>query len=132
MTLWCARLRRGRAPGHAEELGAVLLPLFPQRIFRLETEHRNHEVTKSTVQCASSPANGKRGFVDGQGAAARFNHPMGLAVDVDGSMLANDGDNHVLRRVIMTGAVSTVAGDGQRKGMPTVEAPPRASIEPPP
>ena len=33
-TLWCARPRRVRAAGHAEELSAVLLPLFPQRISR--------------------------------------------------------------------------------------------------
>jgi hypothetical protein len=58
--------------------------------------------------------NGEPGFVDGQGAAARFNHPAGLAVDVDGSILVTDPGNHAVRRVTMAGAVSTVAGNGQK------------------
>ena len=36
--------------------------------------------------------NGEPGFADGQGAAVRFNHPGGLAVDVDGSILVTDRD----------------------------------------
>ena len=56
--------------------------------------------------------NGQPGFVDGQGADARFHNPMGLAVDVDGSILVTDCGNHAVRRVTMAGAVSTVAGNG--------------------
>jgi hypothetical protein len=57
--------------------------------------------------------NGEPGFVDGQGAAVRFNCPAGLAVDVDDSILVTDWGNHAVRRVTMAGAVSTVAGNGQ-------------------
>ncbi len=57
--------------------------------------------------------NGEPGFVDGQGAAARFNYPLGLALDVDESILVIDC-NHAVRRLAMAGAVSTVAGNGQK------------------
>jgi len=57
--------------------------------------------------------NGEAGFADGQGAAARFTYPEGLALDVDGSVLVADFGNHAVRRVTMAGAVSTVAGNGE-------------------
>ena len=57
--------------------------------------------------------NGEAGFADGQGAAARFNCPQGLARDKDGSILVADTGNHAVRRVTMDGAVSTVAGNGE-------------------
>jgi hypothetical protein len=50
-TLWCARPRRVRAAGHAEELSAVLLPLFPQRISR-----------STWSPCASMPCICNRGL----------------------------------------------------------------------
>ena len=56
---------------------------------------------------------GEAGFADGQGAAARFNHPAGLARDKDGSILVADRGNHAVRRVTMEGDVSTVAGNGE-------------------
>jgi hypothetical protein len=57
--------------------------------------------------------NGEACFADGQGAAARFCYPRGLARDKDGSILVADSDNHAVRRVTMEGAVSTVAGKGE-------------------
>ena len=56
---------------------------------------------------------GEAGFADGQGAAARFNHPAGLARDKDGSILVADRGNHAVRRVTMEADVSTVAGNGE-------------------
>jgi hypothetical protein len=57
--------------------------------------------------------NGEAGFADGQGAAASFRHPFGLARDKDGSILVADRGNHAVRRVTMEGEVSTVAGNGE-------------------
>ena len=57
--------------------------------------------------------NGEAGFEDGQGAAARFSSPQGLARDKDGSILVADTGNHAVRRVTMDGEVSTVAGNGE-------------------
>jgi len=56
---------------------------------------------------------GQAGFADGQGAAACFNTPTGLALDTDGSLLVADFRNHAIRRVTMAGAVSTVVGNGE-------------------
>ena len=72
---------------------------------------------------------GEAGFADGQGAAARFNHPAGLARDKDGSILVADRGNHAVRRVTMEGDVSTVAGNGEA-GYAEARARPRASVPP--
>ena len=53
-----------------------------------------------------------------RGAAERFNSPTGLARDKDGSILVADAGNSTVRRVMMAGEVSTVAGNG-KAGMPT-------------
>ncbi len=51
--------------------------------------------------------NGQSGFADGQGADARFNMPLGLAMDPAGNVLVADFGNHSVRKVTMAGAVST-------------------------
>jgi len=52
------------------------------------------------------------GFTNGTGAAARFNRPYGLTQSADGSLLVADQNNHSIRRITLTGAVSTVSGTG--------------------
>jgi hypothetical protein len=62
----------------------------------------------------SLPAgNGETGYADGQGAAARFQYPTGLALGKDGSILVADVGNNAVRRVTMEGKVSTVGGNGE-------------------
>ena len=64
------------------------------------------------------------GAADGQGAAARFASPRGLARGPDGALYVADRDNCAIRRVDSTGLVSTWAGvlgtcsrvDGPRSG----------------
>lgn len=46
------------------------------------------------------------------GADAQFDTPCGIAVDTDGSLVVADTGNHRLRRVVLDGAVSTIAGTG--------------------
>ncbi len=55
-------------------------------------------------------AQGLAGSSDGQGSAARFNSPGGLALDPAGNLVVADTGNHTLRRVAMDGTVSTLAG----------------------
>lgn len=50
-----------------------------------------------------------KGFVDGVGAAARFNGPQGLGVLPSGDVVVADTRNHVLRRVTPGGVVTTLA-----------------------
>jgi hypothetical protein len=80
------------------------------------TDCSNHAVRVVTPGGAvrTLAGNGEPGFVDWQGAAARFNRPVGLVVDVDDNILVTDYGNHAVRRVTMAGAVSTAAGNGQR------------------
>ncbi len=58
--------------------------------------------------------NGQAGFTDAQGAGARFNDPRGLALDTEENLLVADYGNHTIRSVTMAGAVSTVAGNGEK------------------
>jgi DNA-binding beta-propeller fold protein YncE len=58
----------------------------------------------------------KSGSSDGQGAAARFSCPGGLALSPDGSLFVTDFFNHIMRRVSPEGHVSTVAGAAGQQG----------------
>jgi sugar lactone lactonase YvrE len=51
-------------------------------------------------------------FADGQGAAAGFYYPSGLAVDGAGNVLVVDSFNCAIRKVDPSGNVTTVAGTG--------------------
>jgi DNA-binding beta-propeller fold protein YncE len=56
--------------------------------------------------------NGQAAFADGNGAAAAFNHPSGIAIDLAGNLYVADAANNLLRKVTPAGAVTSVAGSG--------------------
>ncbi len=68
--------------------------------------------TGSVTTLAGSP--GIAGFLDGQGTAAQFNKPMGIAIDGSGNLYVADTGNHILRRITPSGAVTTIAGSATR------------------
>jgi sugar lactone lactonase YvrE len=57
---------------------------------------------------AGSP--GVIGSADGQGSAARFNAPRGIAVDAAGTVYVSDTENNTIRKITPAGLVSTFAG----------------------
>ena len=56
---------------------------------------------------------GTPGYQDGAGAAARFNGPIGLAVDASGRVVVADTYNDRIRAVLPDGTVTTIAGSGR-------------------
>ncbi|MBL8187058.1 MAG: hypothetical protein JNK38_03570, partial [Acidobacteria bacterium] len=74
----------------------------------------NHSIRRidSGGNVTTFAGDGTAGFTNGQGAAARFNNPKGVAVDNLGRVLVADTGNHVVRRIDASGNVTTLAGDG--------------------
>ena len=53
---------------------------------------------------------GGEGLTDGPAGDARFNDPVGIAVNAAGDMFVADSDNNSIRRITPAGVVSTFAG----------------------
>ena len=73
----------------------------------------NHSVRRVSPhgQVTTVAGNGKEGFADGVGAAARFNWPYGIEVDRQGLIYVADCCNDSVRKVALPdGRVTTVAG----------------------
>lgn len=58
---------------------------------------------------------GMAGSADGTGSVARFDHPIGIAVDGENLYVA-DTYNHTIRKITAAGTVSTLAGAAGRVG----------------
>jgi len=74
-------------------------------------DYHNQRIRKITAGGeVNTLAGSARGFADGLGASARFNYPVGVAVDASGNVYVADRDNHLIRRITSGGEVSTLAG----------------------
>ena len=86
----------------------------------------NHRIRKVSGQRTRKPSansiittvagNGRSGYQGDNGPAtgARLNNPTGLAVDSQNNLYIADTDNHRIRKVDLTGTITTVAGNGNK------------------
>ncbi len=76
-------------------------------------DHGNHVIRKispgGSVSTFAGVA-GLAGSADGPGPGARFNEPMGVAVDGGGNVYVADAGNSTIRKISAAGEVSTLAG----------------------
>lgn len=86
------------------------------------SDTNNHSIRKiDTLGNVSTFAgSGTSGFRDGSGTQAQFNSPNGLAFDSAGILYVADTENHKIRKIDMSGKVSTFAGStkGYKAGDP--------------
>lgn len=82
-----------------------------ERIFVADTYNDRIRVIDTKKDSVSTIAGSTTGFADGQGVAARFDTPTGLAIWQDKLLVADSG-NRRIRVVEMDGTVWTLAGSG--------------------
>jgi sugar lactone lactonase YvrE len=57
---------------------------------------------------------GQSGYVDGAGSSAKFDTPIGIAIDAGGKVYVADMGNQRIRTIAPDGTVGTLAGSGQQ------------------
>jgi len=79
-----------------------------------DADKLNHSIRKVTPDGVINTlaGSGKPDFADGEGLAASFNRPHGVAVDESGSIFVADSKNNRIRKITATGNVTTFAGSG--------------------
>lgn len=105
--------------GYIDDLGAAARLFAPTDVAvdssgnMYFTEYALSSVRKISPLGAVSTmagAPGSIGQVDGQGTAAKFNYPIGIAIDRQGNVFVGDAGNRTIRKISSTGMVSTFAG----------------------
>jgi hypothetical protein len=67
-------------------------------------------VTASGAVTTVAGQDGVAGSTDGANSQAQFHFPSGIGIDLAGNLFVADTDNHTLRKIALSGAVSTLAG----------------------
>jgi sugar lactone lactonase YvrE len=75
-------------------------------------DRNNHAIRKITPAgvVTTLAGSGSMGYANGNGRAALFKFPSGIAVDQSGYVYVADTDNQVIRKINPAGEVSTIAG----------------------
>ena len=98
--------------------GKVLADPEGDRLFVADSGHHRILIAGLDGNVRQCIGAGERGRADGASETARFNHPQGMALALDGRTLyVADVGNHAVRAVdLVGGGVTTVAGTGERGG----------------
>ena len=68
------------------------------------------KITPARVVSTLAGTAGFSGTLDGTGAAARFNFPVGIAADGSGNIYVSDANSFTIRKITAAGVVTTFAG----------------------
>lgn len=71
-------------------------------VYVVDTFNHAIRMVKDGVMTTIAGQLGVSGFADGDGAAAKFNAPVGLKIAPDGTLVVADTGNNVIRRVTLT------------------------------
>ncbi len=76
-----------------------------------------------TTLAGSGPdaTSGTGASIDGTGAAARFDYPVGITIDNAGNLYVTEGYGSKIRKVTLNGVVTTIAGSNTRETRATVD-----------
>jgi len=76
------------------------------RILKLDPDH------PGSITTVAGDGSAAFGGDDGPATSAQLDSPNGIAVDSEGNLYIADTNNHRIRKVDLTGQITTVAGDG--------------------
>ncbi len=105
----------GTAARFGEPTGLTLSPAGVLFV----ADRSNHVIRRVTLTGDVSTfagTAGNYGYADGQGAAAQFWYPSGVAADAAGNLYVTDTSNEVIRKIAADGTVTTVAGTALQIG----------------
>ncbi len=77
-----------------------------------QLNHLVRKITPAGVVSTVAGTAGVAGYVDATGTAAKFNQPVGIAIDAQNNLYVSEYLNHTVRMITPAGVVSTLAGTG--------------------
>jgi len=82
-------------------------------LYTLDVEDFRVRKISSSAMVSVLAGNGKRGFADGSVANAEFGETTGIVADNQGNIYVSDNENKRIRKISVSGLVTTIAGNGK-------------------